>query len=199
LTFISEYQKLAVSGDGREEVQIMEPTNWPPEHSDALRKHLAERLPFSEIVKAINLKFGTAYTRNAAIGRARRIGLGGSDRPQPLLQATPPRLEIILKPRPVEPKSATLRWPTPTLKTQEPPKLRCAEVEPRHLSLIELERGDCHYPYGGDEEGEAITFCGQPCGEDSSYCAPHFHLTRGPGRPLKRAAGTVALSLVEAA
>jgi len=173
----------------------MEPTNWPPEHSDALRKHLAERLPFSEIVKAINLKFGTAYTRNAAIGRARRIGLGGSDRPQPLLPAAPPRLERMIKPRPVEPGSTALGWPTPTLKAQEPPKLRCAEVEPRHLSLIDLDRGDCHYPYGGDEEGEAITFCGHPRQPGSSYCAPHFHLSRNPVAPPEREASDSAIWL----
>ena len=179
----------------------MEPTNWPPEHSDALRKHLAERLPFSEIVKAINLKFGTAYTRNAAIGRARRIGLGGSDRPQPLLPAAPPRLERMIKPRPVEPGSTALGWPTPTLKAQEPPKLRCAEVEPRHLSLIDLDRGDCHYPYGGDEEGEAITFCGHPRQPGSSYCAPHFHLSRNPVTPPERETSDSAiwLQIVETA
>jgi GcrA cell cycle regulator len=158
----------------------MEQTSWPPEHSDALRKHLAERLPFSEIAKAINLKFNTAYTRNATIGRAKRMGLVGSDRPQPPLQAVPPRLERIVKALPVEPGSAPFRWPTLPLKTQEPPKLRCAEVEPRHLSLIELERGDCHYPYGGDEEGEAITFCGHPRQLGSSYCTPHFQLSRNP-------------------
>jgi GcrA cell cycle regulator len=158
----------------------MEQTNWPPEHSEALRKHLVERLPFSKIVEAINRKFGTAYTRNAAIGRARRMGLGGPDRPQPLLQAKPPRLERIVKLGPIEPGWAALPWPKPTLKAQEPPKLRCAGVEPRHLSLIELERGDCHYPYGGDEEGEAITFCGHPRRPGSSYCTPHFHLSRNP-------------------
>jgi GcrA cell cycle regulator len=164
----------------------MEQTNWPPEHSDALCQHLAKRLPFSEIVKAINRKFGTSYTRNAAIGRARRMGLGGPDRPQPVLQVVPPRLERIIKPWPAEPGSAPLRWPSPPLKTQEPPKLRCAEVEPRHLSLVELEPGDCHYPYGGDEEGEAITFCGHPRRSGSSYCTPHFHLSRNPVAPPER-------------
>lgn len=158
----------------------MEQTNWPPEHSDALRKHLARRLPFSEIVKAINLKFKTAYTRNAAIGRARRMGIAGSDRPQPLLQVVPSRLERMITSPPVAPGPATLRWPAPTLKAQEPPKLRCAEVEPRRLSLIELERDDCRYPYGGDEEGEAITFCGHPRQPGSSYCTPHFDLSRNP-------------------
>ena len=65
----------------------------------------------------------------------------------------------------------------------KPDKLRCVEIEPRHLSLIDLERGDCRYPYGGDEEGEAITFCGHPRRPGSSYCTPHFHLSRNPDRP----------------
>jgi GcrA cell cycle regulator len=64
---------------------------------------------------------------------------------------------------------------------------------------MELERGDCRYPYGGDAEGEAITFCGHPKRRGSSYCVAHFHLTRGPGAQLERAAGTVSLRLVEAA
>ncbi len=42
------------------------------------------------------------------------------------------------------------------------------------LSLIDLEAGDCRYPYGGDEEGEAITFCGHPQREGSSYCVAAF-------------------------
>ena len=70
---------------------------------------------------------------------------------------------------------------------------------PRHLSVIDLEAGDCRYPYGGDAEGEAITFCGHPQREGSSYCLGHFHLTRGPGTASERAAVPVALRLVEAA
>jgi GcrA cell cycle regulator len=70
---------------------------------------------------------------------------------------------------------------------------------PRHLSLLELEDGDCRYPYGGDAEGEAITFCGHPRREGSSYCASHFHLTSGPGTASERSAGKVVLRLVEAA
>jgi GcrA cell cycle regulator len=60
------------------------------------------------------------------------------------------------------------------------PELRCVEIVPRHLSLVELESGDCRYPYGGDGEDEPITFCGHPRRPDSSYCAPHFDLSRDP-------------------
>jgi GcrA cell cycle regulator len=52
--------------------------------------------------------------------------------------------------------------------------LRCAEVVPRHLSLADLAPDDCRFPYGED----AITFCGHRQTKGSSYCLPHFHLSR---------------------
>ena len=57
----------------------------------------------------------------------------------------------------------------PMFDREETAKLRCVEIDPRHLSLMDLEPGDCRYPYGGDEEGEAITFCGQPQRRGTSY------------------------------
>jgi GcrA cell cycle regulator len=173
----------------------MDQTGWPPEHSAALRGHFDAGLSFSEIAKAINLRFKTTYTRNAVLGRAKRIGLVCSDRPRPSLQAGPPCLERIVEPQAAEPGSATLRRLTAILKSQEPPQLRCADVEPRYLSLIELECGDCHYPYGGDEEGEAITFCGHPRQPGSSYCTPHFQLSRNPVTSSERDAIDIAIWL----
>jgi GcrA cell cycle regulator len=87
----------------------------------------------------------------------------------------------------------------PRFEREETVKLRCVEIDPRHLSLMDLEPGDCRYPYGGDEEGEAITFCGHPQRRGTSYCAAHFHLTRGPSIVSERSAGSVSLRLVEAA
>ena len=87
----------------------------------------------------------------------------------------------------------------PALERAEAVKLRCVGITPRLLSLVELEANDCRYPYGGDKEGEAITFCGHPRLAGSSYCAPHFHLTRGTGTQSERAAGPILLRLVEAA
>ncbi|WP_050044042.1 GcrA family cell cycle regulator [Bradyrhizobium sp. LTSPM299] len=50
----------------------------------------------------------------------------------------------------------------------------------RHLSLVELGPADCRYPYGGDSEGEVVTYCGHPRQSGSSYCTPHFELSRNP-------------------
>ena len=173
-------------------------TDWAPEHADALREYRARGMSFSEIADAINAKFNTGYSRNATIGRARRMGLAGverpADRPRPPPKAAAARLR---KSR--ERHAPELPRPVPVSERAEPVKLRCVEIVPRHLSLIDLEPGDCRYPYGGDADGEAITFCGHPRRTGSSYCTPHFHLTRGPGTASERAAGTVLLRLVEAA
>jgi GcrA cell cycle regulator len=173
--------------------------NWAPEHSDALREFHAKGGSFSEIAQAINARFRTAYSRCAVIGRAKRMGLRGRDE-LANLSKPPPKVQ---QPQPLKSRERdmTIRsiWPSPVLEKRTVPALRCVEIEPRHLSLVELQHGDCRYPYGGDEEGEAITFCGHPRRTASSYCTAHFHLTRGPGTATERAAIAVALRLVQAA
>jgi len=180
----------------------MQADNWGPEHCDALREYRAKGMSYSQIAVAINAKFGTAYSRNATIGRARRMGLAGPARPRELpghWPKRPPKAKAPSRRKPQGRRAAEFPRPMPIFQRVDTAPLRCVEIVPRHLRLVDLEAGDCRYPYGGDEEGEAITFCGYPRREGSSYCAPHFHLTRGPGTPAERAAGTVLLRLVEAA
>ena len=59
----------------------MQSINWATEHCDALREHFAKGLSYAQIAGAINAKFGTGYSRNAALGRAKRMGLSRPDRP----------------------------------------------------------------------------------------------------------------------
>jgi GcrA cell cycle regulator len=88
----------------------------------------------------------------------------------------------------------------PVFESMGPAKFRCVQIDPRHLPLVDLEPGDCRYPYGGDEEeGEGITFCGHPRRQGASYCAAHFYLTRGPDATPERPGGSVSLRLVEVA
>jgi GcrA cell cycle regulator len=173
----------------------MEPSNWPSEHSDALRECFVLRLSYLEAAAAINRKFNTSYSRNAVLSRATRMGLMGSRLPELPPGTSPaavPGLSPLGETRPSEPGWRRLHWP-PAFEKAETPKLRCVETEPRHLSLIELERADCRYPYGGDGEGEAITFCGQPRRPGSSYCTPHFHLSRCPVTPSERTGQAILL------
>ena len=176
----------------------MQSINWAPEHCEALRENLAKGMSYSEIAEAINAKFNTAYTRNAALSRARRMGLAGADRPGNWPRR-PTKAEQSKSHKMRERYASMSGWIVPVFERDETVKLRCVETNPRHLSLPELEPGDCRYPYGGDKEGEAITFCGHPRREGSSYCVSHFHLTSGPGTASERSAGKVPLRLVEAA
>jgi GcrA cell cycle regulator len=199
LTFISEYPKLIGGRLGANKDEKVEQTNWAPQHSEALRELVAKGLSYSEITDAINAKFHTCYSRNAAIGRAKRMGIASADRPTAQSRACQPQQDTVLERRLSEFRPSEFRWPMPVMERAEPVTLRCVEVDPRHLSLLELERNNCRYPYGGDEEGEAITFCGHPRRKGSSYCTPHFHLTRDPGAPLEPGVSTAPLRLVDAA
>ena len=179
-------------------------TDWKPEHSQALRDHLARGvLSYAAIARALNAAFNTAYTRNATIGRARRMGLSGSDhqdesgRPKSLPKSRP--LQLGRKRKRAAAPIRMVKLSRPVLKRAAALSLRCVAIVPRHLSLLQLERGDCRYPYGGDAEGEPFTFCGHPHRDGSSYCVSHFHLTRTDVSAPERPAAKMLLRLVEAA
>ena len=103
----------------------MELSNWAPEHSDALREFIAKGLSFSEAAQAINSRFNTSYSRSAALGRARRLGLEADDRQQPSMPTKPAELHDIAEPRPSDVRTPALLWPTPVFKEIKPVKLRC--------------------------------------------------------------------------
>src|SRR5579863_7517926 len=69
-------------------------SNWEEAHSRALREFVEKGMSFAQAARALNQRFGTAYSRNAAIGRARRMGFSGPTQAQAQAQATgqePPR------------------------------------------------------------------------------------------------------------
>ena len=172
---------------------------WEEAHSVALRELVEKGLSFAEIARALNQRFGTAYTRNAAIGRARRLGLSTPQTPGAGGVFAAPRKPDARK---LVEKRARILFRSPKLTTLERAavlQLRCVAITPRHLSLVDLEPDDCRYPYGGDIEGEPITFCGHRRREGSSYCPSHFHLTNLPEIDEKRPPAKAPLRLVEAA
>ena len=176
----------------------MEPGHWPSEHSDALRDYFLKGMSYAEIARQINARFGTAYTRNAVIGRAKRLGLV-----IPEWIASPSLAPYLPGEAPVSPRRAVLPNlnvpPQSAMKSAVRLELRCVGVQPRLIQLVELDPTDCRYPYGGDKEGEAVAFCGHPRQPGSSYCAPHAGLTRRSGAASARVAGPVVLKLVVAA
>jgi GcrA cell cycle regulator len=150
-------------------------SEWEPAHCRALGRLLTSSLSYSGIAAALNAIFQTSYSRSAVIGRAKRMGLAIARpdcRSAPSAQARPFSLN---HPGEYGASRPRLRVPIPEA---DPVELRRAEIDPRHLSLVDLQAGDCRYPYGGDRDGEAITFCGHPRLGQASYCAAHCELTR---------------------
>ena len=177
----------------------MQSTDWAPEHLKALREYLADGMSFSEAASAINAKFNTTYSRSAALGRARRMRRADSGPPKERPKRPTMKVPYLGKPGERERFQPLLIRPMPVFRRAVNLKLRCIEIAPRHLCLIDLGPGDCHYPYGGDEEGEATTFCGHRRRAGSRYCAAHHGLTHGRGIALGRAERAVLLRRVGAA
>jgi GcrA cell cycle regulator len=149
---------------------------WPDSHIAALRELFAADMSHAKIADAINDRFGTSYTRNATIGKATRLGLLEADRPRPVKSAAKPRVRPKPKPAPA-PLSAAI----PQFHRDNLAGLRCAEVEPMNIALVDLEPHHCRWPIGGWPDATPVRFCGQSRWEGSSYCGSHTVLSTGQG------------------
>jgi GcrA cell cycle regulator len=92
----------AKAGRRAGEGSFMQSFSWTPEHSEALREQIVRGRSYGEAVDAINTKFGTDYTRAAALGRGKRMGLvtpARPDNPSMLVPRGPQR------PRRLKPKT----------------------------------------------------------------------------------------------
>jgi GcrA cell cycle regulator len=147
--------------------------NWPEAHDKALKAALDAGCSFVQAAAEINAKFGTSYSRNAAIGRAGRMGL-----------TQPTKVNPIPRPRAQRKGEATAIGIVERTRTRKAaPQFACdetgmrvADVVPLHLTLLELEPDMCRWPYGDGN----FTFCGCPKFGDSSYCEPHDALATRP-------------------
>lgn len=161
------------------------PIKWLDEHDDVLREELAKGHSLADAAIELNSRFGMAITRNAAIGRASRMGIKSKTRGgDNMKRIVKPKLAPKIKPKLV---AGPIRIEQPRM-VREDAEIRCAAIEPRHLTLLELKSKDCRYPYG--DSPEPITFCGHPQQEASSYCPAHralimrpLHFNTGRERP----------------
>jgi GcrA cell cycle regulator len=142
---------------------------WPVEHVDALRKyHATGKLSCNEMAAAINGDFKTDYSRNAIIGKCKRVGLASKHK---IGWAKGKPRKASPQPRPARTERETFR-PAPPRE-----QMRCAAVEPGHVCLIDLAPDGCRYPFGDGP----FTFCNAPQFPDRSYCAYHLSLTMREG------------------
>jgi len=145
--------------------------HWTAEQDDLLRKLYEPTKEGRLSASQIAAEMACGFTRNAIIGRIHRLKLPlrGQIMRAPRLKRQ--RIESIRMVRANSNSNAIRIIESATL---ESAKLRCAEVEPRNVALIDLSPEGCRYPYG---DGPFL-FCDHPKVDGQSYCGPHFDLTR---------------------
>lgn len=128
---------------------------WHPEHdAEVIRLH-GTGLSYRAIGQAIG------KTLSAVSGRLRRLGLA-----KPRTYLTPE-----------ERKRRKRQWDRDhrtraqdRQKTSSPFAVReLIEISPRHVTLLDLERNECRWPYGDGP----FTFCGCATEDGKPYCLPH--------------------------
>lgn len=163
-------------------------TEWTAERVEVLTKLRAEGLGRGAITQKLNELTGSKFTKSSVCGKIFR-----------LFPAVKPRkteeekraVKLAQRKRDAENKrkrrQAWRELNDPDRKGAargriDPGPYECREVEdsPRHVSLIELEAGECRYPYGDDPR--TMTFCGQKITERSafSFCTVHKLLCTRP-------------------
>ena len=131
---------------------------WTPEQDAMLRQCvMAGDMTGSQIASAINREFGTAFSRNAAIGRSYRLKI---------------HIERALKPaKPRKPRMARIRNKTAPLHEAAEPAGE--PMPPLGIRCEDLELAHCRWPYGDGP----IVFCGHDRLDDGPDCAPHALLS----------------------
>lgn len=139
---------------------------------------------YADTAAAINAATGSLFTRNACIGKAKRLGLSGP--------AKQPVTPIVRRHRPIE--SSIHRILRKPAGQAEPDAFvaRAADVVSRRVPLLDLRAMECRWPDDDRNEDGHHTFCGNPAADGSSYCGPHTNLSRGQGTASERAVAPVS-------
>ena len=103
------------------------------------------KITYADLAMEMSKKFGVEFTKNSLIGKARRLG-------QPV--------RVIRKKR-KKPVASPILPPIPRVKKDEP------------VTLFQLGRRMCRYPFAAPADRPPYMFCGQPTKEDCSWCDKH--------------------------
>lgn len=144
------------------------------------------------IAETINEEFGTTFSKNAIVSKAHRMGL--TNRIIPADRGLAPGRTYSV-PRVQRPRVFAEARAKPARESIDIVKLRCVEVIPLHISLVDLESRHCRYPFDG-VDGNPVTYCGHPrftylrngIETESSWCGPHHGICLGQGTSSERAA-----------
>ena len=168
------------------------PVGWTREATEQLAALWQSGASGSLIAAAINRDHGTAFSRNAVIGKVHRLGLAGRavDAPRtgmPRAARTRDGAESI---RPSRPGDERRAFPSPLWRLARPPvdtadRVAVDDIAPpvgRRCSLLELDDAACRWPVG-DPGTPEFYFCGGKPLAGRPYCAYHAALAYQPAIP----------------
>ena len=119
----------------------------------------AKELTMGEIASHLEHEFNVEITRNAVIGRCRRLGLPA--RPSPLPPVKTARV-----------KAARVRVDAPIVPDIA---LVALKEQGNALTIYQLDSDTCKFPLGEIEDRPPYLFCGKPTRREGvSYCAAHY-------------------------
>lgn len=151
--------------------------DWSDEAVAMLRACVERGDTYARAAKAITATFPGSVTRNAAIGKALRIGLKAPEGLRMPKKDKPPVLRLI--------KRVPFESSGPAMARTKPKSIVltaiAATTEPRHY--ITRARNECAWPIDG--EGHETRSCCAPVAR-GSYCAEHAKLAYTAAPPPKK-------------
>jgi GcrA cell cycle regulator len=134
---------------------------WPTQSAEMIRETLLRN-------------HGAAFSRNAVIGKAHRLGLDK--------KTAPPPTETKARPKASPDRKATRRA-TPPRAESEAPKVspiefipRVVDVQTRQLTFQQLNDSICKYECTSNDNPSLYRFCGRPTHPGKPYCLAHCRI-----------------------
>ena len=128
--------------------------------------HRDVALSFSDMAAQISAKFAVTITKNACIGKARRMGLP--------VRASVGGTRVLQQPRP-----KMIRLPHKIDAPIEPELETPAEAAEPGISIYQLASDTCRWPLGAVETRPPLRYCGCWCEIERPYCDEHTAMSRG--------------------
>lgn len=139
-------------------------TGWTDAHLTRLREMRADHKSAGQIARAL----GDEFSRNAVIGKCRRMGLALNPR------ENPPRPRAMPQRRMKREFPSPQAKPAPSLISQQNPQPTPIDnFKPNLIPFSKLKDTLCKYPYG---ESPPYRFCGCKSVHGLSWCLEHLRI-----------------------
>lgn len=145
-------------------------SEWSEDRIEKLKALHAKGLSCAMIADEL----GAGISRCAVIGKLHRLGMsnaGSTVRKANAKKNPRPKVEKAMRVVRASAKAGSYRLIEAARVEAE--KIRCVDVVPLNVGLLDLEPHQCRYPIGNGQ----ILFCGHSKIEGTSYCSPHYMLT----------------------